>query len=148
MIRALTFGTFDLLHYGHLRLLSGISQMSDFLAVGLATDELVMAGGKQKPFYSYKIRREMLLHTRYVDEVWQHTGPIDGTGRVKAISQKIEIIQSNMIDLVVMGSDWLQEYDFLRNYCQVVYLDRTPEISTTQIREKLADKIDTNISFL
>lgn len=138
MIRAVTFGTFDLLHYGHLRLLRRICQMSDFLAVGLATDELIMAGGKQKPFYSYDIRCEMLLHTRYVDEVIPHGGPVDGCGRVKLIAHKIEIIQTKMINLVVMGSDWATEYDFLQNYCQVCYLERTPDISTTHIREKLA----------
>jgi glycerol-3-phosphate cytidylyltransferase len=138
MTRVLTFGTFDLLHYGHLRLLERIYQMSSFLMVGLSTDELVIAGGKKPPFYPYRIRKEMLLHTLYVNEVIAHKGPVDNAGRVKVIHQKINIIQANHIELVVMGNDWSGEYDFLQSYCRVIYLPRTEGISTTLIRERLA----------
>lgn len=138
MIRALTFGSFDLLHYGHMRLLSRIAEHASFLAVGLASDELIMAGGKSRPFYGYDLRREMLLHTRYVDEVWKHDGPIDGTGRVKVIAQKIDFVRDHHIDLVVMGEDWAGDYDFLRPYCNVLYLERTIGISTRDIRARLS----------
>ncbi|MDS3860064.1 adenylyltransferase/cytidyltransferase family protein [Thermosynechococcaceae cyanobacterium BACA0444] len=134
MTTAITFGCFDLLHYGHLRLLARMAEMAAHIIVGLATDEVVMAGGKETPFYSFEIRREMLLHTRYVDQVLRHGGKIDGQGRVKIIQEKIEFIQACDVDLVIMGSDWLGEYDFLRPYCQVYYLERTPWISTTEIK--------------
>lgn len=133
MTRAITFGAFDLLHYGHLRLLQRIAEMAGYVAVGLATDDIVTAGGKDRPFYPFPIRREMLLHTRYVDDVFEHGGPVDGTGRVRVIAGKIRLIEEHKIDLVVMGGDWTGEYDFLRAHCRVVYLERTPDISTTAI---------------
>jgi glycerol-3-phosphate cytidylyltransferase len=137
MKRALTFGSFDLLHYGHMRLFSRIKSISDWLIVGLATDELIMEGGKNRPFYPYEIRREMLEHVRIVDEVIEHGGPVDGEGRVKLIAAKVELVRSLHIDLVVMGDDWRGEYDFLHPYCKVLYMDRTPSISTSRIKDEV-----------
>jgi glycerol-3-phosphate cytidylyltransferase len=134
MRRAITFGSFDMLHYGHLRLLLRVSQMADQVIVGLATDEIIFYRKKQNPFYSYDVRREMLLHTRYVDEVLRHEGPIDGAGPVLIIQQKIDFIFDNQIDLVVIGSDYVGGYDFLKPYCEVLYLERTQGISSSEIR--------------
>ena len=136
MTRLLTFGAFDLLHYGHMRLLQRIAGRGDFLAVGLAGDDLIAAKGRP-PFYPYAIRREMLLHTRYVDEVVPHDGDADGTGRVRLVAAKIALVRAMAIDEVVMGDDWRGAYDFLAEHCRVAYLERTPGISTSQIRQTL-----------
>jgi glycerol-3-phosphate cytidylyltransferase len=135
--RVLTFGAFDLLHFGHMRLLQRLADRGGYLAVGLATDTLIRAG-KAPPVYPYEIRREMLLHTRYVNEVVPHGGAIDGAGRVKLVQAKIDMVKDLRIDEVVMGDDWRGEYEFLQEYCRVSYLARTPEISTTAIRHSLA----------
>ncbi len=135
MKRILTFGAFDLLHYGHMRLLQCLSAKGSFVAVGLASDGLISAG-KGPPFYPYDIRREMLLHTRYVDDVVEHDGEADGTGRVRLVAAKIELVKALAIDEVVMGDDWQGEYDFLLAHCRVSYLPRTPDISTTAIRQR------------
>lgn len=135
MTRILTFGAFDLLHYGHMRLLQRLAQRGTFLVVGLASDRLI-AMGKRPPFYPYAIRREMLLHTRYVDEVVEHDGEADGTGRVKLVAAKIDLVKALAIDEVVMGDDWQGDYDFLLAHCRVSYLPRTPDISTTAIRQQ------------
>lgn len=136
MTRLLTFGAFDLLHYGHMRLLERIAARGTFLVVGLAGDDLIAAKGRP-PFYPFAIRREMLLHTRHVDEVVPHEGEADGTGRVRLVAAKIALVQALAIDEVVMGDDWRGEYDFLAPYCRVAYLERTPGISTSLIRQSL-----------
>ncbi|MEW9805401.1 adenylyltransferase/cytidyltransferase family protein [Mesorhizobium marinum] len=137
MTRIMTFGAFDLLHYGHMRLLQRLSERGTYLIVALATDELI-GMGKGLPFYPYAIRREMLLHTRYPNEVVPHGGQPDGVGRVRLVAGKIELVQHFEIDEVVMGDDWLGEYDFLKPYCRVSYEPRTLDISTTLIRRKAA----------
>jgi glycerol-3-phosphate cytidylyltransferase len=137
MSRVLTFGAFDMLHYGHMRLLQRLAQRGSHLIVGLATDEL-LAEAKATPFYPFAIRREMLLHTRYVDEVVAHGGTADGSGRVRLVGAKIELVKACAVDEVVMGDDWRGDYDFLLPYCRVAYLPRTPDISTTAIRQALA----------
>ncbi|WP_029039884.1 adenylyltransferase/cytidyltransferase family protein [Cucumibacter marinus] len=136
-MRILTFGAFDILHYGHMRLLERAAQRGDYLIVGLASDTLIASRGKPEPFYSFDIRREMLLHTRHVDEVVLHDGPVDGAGRVKLITEKVRLIRDMKIDEIVMGSDWAGEYDVFAQHCAVHYLDRTPGISTSCIRKQL-----------
>jgi glycerol-3-phosphate cytidylyltransferase len=138
--RAITFGAFDLLHFGHMRFLAAMAQMADEVYVGLASDVVVMSGKKRAPIYDYSIRREMLLHTRYVNHVLCHDGPIDGAGRVLIRQQKIRFIERYHIDLVVMGDDWLGEYGFLNQYCRVTYLQRTPSVSTSQLRQTLTNE--------
>ncbi|MGV3650085.1 MAG: adenylyltransferase/cytidyltransferase family protein [Devosia sp.] len=132
--RVATFGAFDLLHYGHMRLLARVAEGADHVVVGLASDALIMANGKSAPAYPYEIRREMLLHTRHVDEVVCHDGAPDGQGRVKLVGAKIELVKALSIDLVIMGDDWQGAYDFLLPHCAVRYLPRTEGISTTLIR--------------
>lgn len=127
--RVLTYGTFDLLHYGHVRLLRRAAQLGDYLVVALSTDEFNAGKGK-KSFYSYEVRREMLESIRYVDLVipeysWE---------------QKVTDIKEYGIDVVVMGGDWAgsDRFEYLKDYCEVVYLDRTEGISTTQVKANLS----------
>jgi len=144
--RAITFGAFDLLHHGHLRLLARLAEMAQEIYVGLASDEIVTLKKGMPPSQDYNLRRELLLNTPYVDTVLNHDGPVDSSGPVAMVAQKIAFIEQHEIKLVVMGSDWIGAYDFLEPYCDVRYLDRTPGISTTQIRTALLDQatISTN----
>lgn len=124
----LTYGTFDLLHYGHIRLLKQAKALGDYLIVGLSTDEFNEQKGK-KAYYNYEIRKELLEAIRYVDcvipeEKWE---------------QKIEDIKKYHVDTVVMGSDWVgsDQFEYLKDYCEVEFFNRTEGISTTQIKEEL-----------
>lgn len=127
--RVLTYGTFDLLHYGHVRLLQQASKLGDYLIVGLSTDEFNALKGKRS-FYSYDVRCEMLEALRYVDLVI----PEDSW------DQKPNDIKTYHADIVCMGGDWAGDsrFESLRPYCDVVYLDRTPGISTTEVKGRLA----------
>ncbi len=127
--RVLTYGTFDLLHFGHIRLLRRAAQLGDYLVVALSTDEFNAGKGK-KSFYSYDVRREMLEAIRYVDLVipeysWE---------------QKLDDVRKYDIDVVVMGGDWAgsDRFEYLRSECELVYLDRTPGISTTEVKQHLS----------
>jgi glycerol-3-phosphate cytidylyltransferase len=127
MRRVITYGTFDLLHYGHIRLLQRCREYGDYLIVALSTDEFNAGKGK-KAFFSYEDRKNMLEAIRYVDlvipeENWE---------------QKVADVEKYHVDTFVMGDDWTGEFDFLKDVCEVVYLERTPEISTTQIKNDLA----------
>ena len=126
MKRILTYGTFDLLHYGHINLLRRAKELGDYLVVALSTDEFNALKGK-KAYHDYETRKKMLEAIRYVDlvipeENWE---------------QKVSDVQLYHIDTFVMGDDWEGKFDFLKEYCEVVYLPRTPEISTTQIKKEL-----------
>jgi len=126
--RVLTYGTFDLLHYGHIRLLRRAASLGDYLVVALSTDEFNAGKGKAS-FYPYETRREMLEAIRYVDLVIPE----------ESWEQKIDDVKKYDIDVVVMGADWAgsDRFEFLRDYCELVYLDRTPGISTTQVKANL-----------
>lgn len=128
MKRVLTYGTYDLLHYGHIRLLERASKLGDYLIVALSTDEFNKIKGK-KSYYNYEIRKQMLEAIRYVDLVI----PEDNW------EQKKSDVLTYKVDTVVMGSDWKDDKHFesLRDYCDVVYLDRTEGISTTKIKVDL-----------
>lgn len=128
MKRILTYGTFDLLHYGHIRLLKRAKELGDYLIVALSTDEFNEIKGK-RAYHNYETRRKMLESIRYVDLVipeqnWE---------------QKISDVKKYEVDIVVMGSDWAgsDRFDYLQDYCEVVYLDRTEGISTTKIKKDL-----------
>ena len=128
MKRVLTYGTFDLLHYGHIRLLKRAKELGDYLIVAVSTDEFNAVKG-QKAYHNYETRKKMLEAIRYVDLVI----PEDNW------EQKISDVQDYKVDVVVMGSDWAgsDRFDYLKEYCEVVYLDRTEGISTTKIKEDL-----------
>mgnify|MGYP000083432565 FL=1 len=130
MKRILTYGTFDLLHYGHIRLLKRAKQLGDYLIVALSTDEFNAIKNK-KAYHSYEERKEMLEAIRYVDlvipeECWE---------------QKINDVKEYKVDIVTMGSDWKgnEKFEELKKYCDVVYLDRTEGISTTKIKNDLKE---------
>ena len=130
MKRVITYGTFDLLHYGLINLLRRAKALGDYLVVVVSTDEFNWNEKQKKCYFTYEERKAMLEAIRYVDlvipeENWE---------------QKITDVQKYEIDTFVMGNDWEGKFDFLKDYCEVVYLPRTPEISTTQIKKELGDK--------
>lgn len=126
MRKVITYGTFDLLHYGHINLLRRAKELGDYLVVALSTDEFNNIKNK-KSYFNYEKRKMILEAIRYVDEVipeedWE---------------QKVIDVKERNIDIFVMGDDWKGKFDYLKEYCEVVYLERTPDISTTQIKETL-----------
>lgn len=129
MRKVLTYGTFDLLHHGHIRLLERSRALGDHLTVAVSTDQFNLGKGKMCA-YTYEERVHILQAIRYVDHVIPET----------SWEQKIDDVINHNIDIFVIGDDWEGEFDFLKDYCQVLYLPRTPDISTTQVKEKLAMK--------
>jgi len=127
MRKVITYGTFDLLHYGHINLLKRAKNHGDYLIVALSTNEFNEIKGK-RCFFSYEERKKLVQSIRYVDLVIPE----------ESWEQKIDNIKEFKVDVFVMGDDWRGKFDFLMEYCEVVYLDRTPEISTTKIKEELA----------
>ena len=128
MKRILTYGTYDLLHYGHIRLLERAKKLGDYLVVALSTDEFNEKKGK-KAYHNYETRKKMLEALRYVDLVIPE----------KNWEQKIDDVKDYKIDVVVMGDDWARsdKFDYLKEYCEVIYLPRTEGISTTKIKKDL-----------
>lgn len=129
MKKVITYGTFDLLHWGHINILRRAKEMGDYLVVAISTDEFNRLKHKEA-YHNYENRKMILEAIRYVDEVipendWE---------------QKIQDVQNHSIDLFVMGDDWAGEFDFLKDYCEVVYLSRTEGISTSQIKNELSEK--------
>ncbi|MFE6137778.1 glycerol-3-phosphate cytidylyltransferase [Bacillus sp. NPDC057893] len=126
MKKVITYGTFDLLHWGHINLLKRAKDLGDYLIVAVSSDEFNRLKGK-KSYHSYENRKMILEAVRYVDEVipehdWK---------------QKIEDVIRYNVDLFVMGDDWEGKFDELSTYCEVVYLPRTAGISTTKIKKEL-----------
>ena len=140
MKRVITYGTFDLLHYGHLNLLKRAKALGDYLIVVLSTDEFNWNEKNKKCYFSYEQRKEMLEAIRYVDLVVPETN----------WDQKKTDVHKYYINTFVMGDDWKGKFDYLNEYCKVIflknegvdviYLPRTPEISTTQIKKDLNKK--------
>lgn len=128
MKRVLTYGTYDLLHYGHIRLLKRAKELGDYLIVAVSTDEFNAIKGK-KAYHNYETRKEMLEAIRYVDLVIPEND----------WNQKISDVEKYQVDIVVMGSDWIgdERFEILRGHCEVVYLDRTEGVSTTKIKQEL-----------
>lgn len=127
MKKVITYGTFDLLHYGHINLLQRAKALGDYLIVALSTDEFNSIEKNKVTYFTYEERKRLLEAIRYVDlvipeENWE---------------QKITDVQEYRVDTFVIGDDWTGKFDFLKEYCEVVYLERTPEISTTKIKADL-----------
>ena len=127
MKKIITYGTFDLLHSGHINLLRRAKQQGDYLIVALSTDEFNWKEKKKKCYFTYAQRKNLLEAIRYVDLVIPE----------ESWEQKISDVKEFRIDTFVMGDDWKGKFDFLKEFCDVVYLPRTPEISTTQIKSDL-----------
>lgn len=128
MKRILTYGTFDLLHYGHIEILRRARELGDYLVVALSTDEFNESKGKTA-YHSYETRKKMLEAIRYVDLVIPENN----------WEQKLDDVKEYHIDTVVMGSDWADsdKFDYLKEYCDLVFLERTPGVSTTMIKNDL-----------
>lgn len=129
MKRVITYGTFDVLHYGHINLLKRAKSLGDYLIVVLSSDEFNKVKNKTS-YYTYEQRKTILEACRYVDLVipeytWE---------------QKIDDVQKYQADVFVMGDDWQGKFDFLKDYCDVVYLPRTPDVSSTQTKNYLKNK--------
>ena len=126
MKKVITYGTFDLLHWGHINLLKRAKKLGDHLTVAISSDEFNELKNK-KSYHSFENRKMILESIRYVDEViaenhWE---------------QKVSDVINNDIDVFVMGDDWEGKFDFLKEHCEVVYLPRTIGISTSKIKEDL-----------
>jgi glycerol-3-phosphate cytidylyltransferase len=129
MKKVLTYGTYDLLHYGHINLLKRAKELGDYLIVGISTDEFNTLKHKSSHF-SFEERKLILEAIRYVDEVIPE----------ETWEQKVEDVKNHDVDIFVMGDDWKGEFDHLKEYCEVIYLSRTEGISTTKIKRDLRDK--------
>lgn len=127
MKRIITYGTFDLLHYGHINLLRRAKQQGDYLVVALSTDEFNKDSKDKVCYFSYEKRKTLLEAIRFVDLVIPENN----------WEQKSTDIHLYHIDEFVIGDDWIGHFDFLKDYCDVTYLSRTPEISTTQIKKDI-----------
>ena len=126
MKRVITYETYDVLHYGHINLLKRARALGDYLIVVLSSDEFNAIKNK-KSYYTYEQRKIILVACRYVDLVipeynWE---------------QKINDVQKYQADIFVMGDDWEGKFDFLKDYCEVVYLPRTPDVCSTSTKEYL-----------
>ena len=130
MKKVITYGTFDMLHYGHINLLRRAKELGDYLVVVLSTDEFNWNMKQKKCYFTYEERKMVLEAIKYVDEVLPENN----------WEQKIDDVKNNDIDVFVMGNDWEGKFDFLKDYCEVVYLPRTEGISTTQIKDDLNKK--------
>lgn len=126
MKKVITYGTFDLLHWGHINLLKRARELGDYLVVAISTDKFNEIKDK-KAYHSYENRKMILESIRYVDEVIPENN----------WEQKIEDIKKHDIDIFVMGDDWKGKFDFLKDYCEVIYLPRTIGISTSKIKNDL-----------
>lgn len=128
MKKVITYGTFDLLHYGHINLLRRARELGDYLVVVISTDEFNWNEKGKRCYFTYEQRKAMVEAIRYVDRVIPETN----------WEQKRTDVHDYDIDVFVMGDDWKGKFDFLMEEgVEVVYLPRTPEISTTQIKNDL-----------
>jgi glycerol-3-phosphate cytidylyltransferase len=126
MKKVITYGTFDLLHWGHINILKRAKELGDYLIVGLSSDEFNELKHKES-YHSYEERKLILEAIRYVDEVIPE----------ETWEQKTTDVKKYGIDIFVMGDDWKGEFDFLKPHCEVVYLPRTKGISTSKIKTDL-----------
>ncbi|MFC4557997.1 glycerol-3-phosphate cytidylyltransferase [Virgibacillus kekensis] len=128
MKKIVTYGTYDLIHAGHINLLRRAKSMGDYLIVGISTDHFNKIKNKQA-YHSFEDRKLILESIRYVDMVI----PEDSW------KQKVNDIKEFDIDTLVMGDDWIGKFDYLKSYCNVIYLPRTKGISTSEIKRGISD---------
>jgi len=135
--RVITYGTFDMFHIGHLELLKRLKNYGDELIVGISTDEFNELKGK-KTIIPYEQRVAIVEAIRYVDLVIPEN----------SWEQKIDDIKKYNIDIFIMGDDWKGEFDFLKEYCEVLYIPRTEGISSTELKSTLKTISSINIKEL
>ena len=124
----ITFGTFDVFHVGHIRVLQRAASLGDRLVVGVSADALNIAKKGRAPVYTQDERMEIVASLRVVDEVFVE----------ESLEQKRDYIVEHGADVLVMGDDWAGKFDWVSDVCEVVYLPRTPSVSTTGIIEHIA----------
>ena len=123
----ITFGTFDIFHVGHLRLLEKARAMGTHLIVGVSTDKLNFDKKGRNPVYSEDERKEIILSLKCVDRIFDE----------ESLEKKGEYLKQYSADILVMGDDWEGKFDVYGDTCEVVYFQRTPAISTTEVIEKI-----------
>ena len=127
MKRVITFGTFDVFHVGHLRILERAREFGDHLIVGVSTDQMNFDKKQRYPVYSQDERMKIIQSLRFVDEVFLE----------ESLALKRKYLTTYRADVLVMGDDWAGRFDELRDIAEVIYLPRTPSISTTAVIEKI-----------
>ena len=123
--RVITFGTFDVFHVGHINILERAKEQGGYLVVGVSSDELNFRKKNRYPIYSQQDRVKILKSLKFVDEVFVE----------ESLELKPEYIKKHSADVLVMGDDWAGRFDDMKSLCEVLYLPRTPSISTTEIIE-------------
>lgn len=131
----ITFGTFDLLHIGHINILNRASKFGNKLIVGVSSDNLNYFKKQKYPIYSENDRMKIVKNIKNVEEVFLE----------ESLELKREYILKYNADILIMGDDWKDKFDYLNDICKVIYLPRTKEISTTDIIEKIANKFTLSI---
>jgi glycerol-3-phosphate cytidylyltransferase len=126
MKKILTYGTFDLLHIGHINLLKRAKALGDYLIVGLSTDDFNKQKNKQS-YHSFADRKRIIESLKFVDIAIPES----------SWEQKVEDVKKYEVDIFVMGDDWEGHFDFLQKYCEVIYLPRTIGISTSKIKRDI-----------
>ena len=124
----ITYGTFDMFHIGHLRLLQRLKRFGDKLIVGVSTDEFNDIK-KKKTLIPFEQRKEIVANIKCVDNVIPE----------ESWEQKVDDIQKYNVDIFAIGDDWKGKFDHLEEYCEVIYLERTKNISTTQLKKSLTN---------
>lgn len=127
MKRVITFGTFDLFHIGHLNIIERAAELGDWLCVGVSSDELNFRKKGFRPVFSYEERSRIVAALGCVDEVFME----------ESLERKREYIERVKADVLVMGHDWEGRFDDLCDICEVCYLPRTKDISTSELKERL-----------
>lgn len=130
MKRVITFGTFDVFHVGHINIIERAAELGDFLIVGVSSDKLNYNKKNRYPIYSETDRMKILSSLKYVDKVFLE----------ESLDLKLEYIRTYGADLLVMGDDWEGRFDWVKPECEVIYLPRTPSISTTEIIEVVKNR--------
>ena len=125
MKKIITFGTFDVFHVGHVNILERAASLGDYLIVGVSSDELNYSKKQRYPIYSQEDRTKIISSLKFVNEVFIE----------ESLEKKLEYIKTYNADILVMGDDWAGRFDWVKSDCEVIYLPRTPCISTTEIIE-------------
>ncbi|EOY1445930.1 adenylyltransferase/cytidyltransferase family protein [Escherichia albertii] len=125
MKKIITFGTFDVFHVGHVNILERAASLGDYLIVGVSSDELNYSKKQRYPIYPQKDRIKIISSLKFVNEVFIE----------ESLDKKLEYIKTYNADILVMGDDWVGRFDWVKSDCEVIYLPRTPSISTTEIIE-------------
>lgn len=123
----ITFGTFDVFHVGHVRVLNRAAEFGDRLLVGVSSDQLNLAKKGRRPVFSQDERMEIISNIKSVSGVFVE----------ESLELKRQYVEEHQADVLVMGDDWAGKFDYLNDICKVVYLPRTPSVSTTAIIEHI-----------